>query len=516
MQALQELAYIVNNHNKKGTTVFPQDSNSAPSKMQQFYDGILEQRFTSDEEAADFFFEKDKTNPGYQKMKSGLRNHLINSLFLIDFKQTSNTERQKAYYECNKRWAAVKILLGKNARAASINLSHKILKQALKFEFTELVLEIARTLRLHYGARTGDIKKYEYYHELFLTFEELYRIENLAEGLYTELVIRFVRSKATDKEIHQKAKEYSQQLEAYMESCDSYRLHLCGNLIRVMIHTTINDYNGAITACEKAICFFEAKKYRATVPLEIWCYQQMICFTQLRRFEQGQAAADRCEKLMDEGSFNWFKYQELHFILSMHTKNYQQAYIVFNKVTQHKRFKYLPESVIESWKIFEAYIHYLVKVKRILADEGDRRFNNFRLGRFLNDTPIYSKDKRGMNIPILVIQILFMILHRKYDLAIDRIEAIEKYCTRYLRKNDTYRSNCFIKMLLQIPASGFHKNGLRLKTERYMDKLTAVPLDVANQPHEIEILPYEDLMALVLESLENKFYKYKSRRLANG
>ena len=510
MRALQELAYIVKKNSKKSSELLP-ETVVPGTRVAQFYEGILDQRFTSDDEAAEFFFEKEKSNPSYIKLKSSLQKHLINSLFQIDFKQNSNTERQRAYYECNKQWAAVKILLGKNARTASINLSHKILKQAMRFEFTELVVEIARTLRLHYGARTGDLKKYEYYHDLFQTFQEIYRVENLAEGLYTELVVRYVRSKATNEEIRTKAIEYAAQLEPHMKQYESYRLHLCGNLIQVMIHTTINDYNGAITACEKAICFFEAKKYRATVPLEIWCYQQMVCFTQLRQFEQGKAAAERCANLMDEGSFNWFKYQELHFILSMHTKNYQQAYFVFNKVTLHKRFKYLPENVIESWKIFEAYLHYLIKVKRLVANKDDRRFNNFRLGRFLNETPIYSKDKRGMNIPILVIQILFMILHRKYDLAVDRIDAIEKYCTRYLRKNDTFRSNCFIKMLLLIPAAGFHKAGLRLKTEKYMNKLRSVPLDVANQPHEIEILPYEDLMELVLDSLENKFYKLKTK-----
>lgn len=511
MQDLQELAYIVKNHNKRKADPFVNLVGTS-SRLYQFYQGIMDQAFADDDAASAFFFGENRAHSGYQKMKSNLKSQLIDSLFLIDFKQNANTERQRAYYECNKEMAAMKILLGKNARTACISLCHKILKQALRFEFSELVMEIARTLRLHYGARAGNLKKYEHYDQLFRTYEEIYRMENHAEGLYTDLVVRYVKSKATNEEIHEKALAYAKELEPVMEKFDAYRLHLCGNLIRIMIYTTINDYSGAASACEKAIQFFENKTYKARVPLQIWRFQQLVCYTQLRQFEAGKEVAGKCAILLDEGTFNWFKYQEMELILSMHTQNYQQAYTVFCRTVHHKRFKYLPESLIESWKIFEAYIHYLIKVDRIVLDESDRRFNNFRLGRFLNETPIYSKDKRGMNIPILVIQILFMILHRKYEDAIDRIDAIEKYCTRYLRKNDTFRSSCFIKMLLLIPASGFHKAGLEWKSKKYLTKLRSVSLDVANQPYEIEILPYEDLWTLVLDSLENKFYKHKNQR----
>lgn len=64
--------------------------------------------------------------------------------------------------------------------------------------------------------------------------------------------------------------------------------------------------------------------------------------------------------------------------------------------------------------------------------------------RFLNDVPIFSKDKRGMNIPILIFHILYLILTKRYNDVIDRIVRIEKYTTRYLKKDDNYRSNCFI------------------------------------------------------------------------
>ena len=42
---------------------------------------------------------------------------------------------------------------------------------------------------------------------------------------------------------------------------------------------------------------------------------------------------------------------------------------------------------------------------------------------------------------------------------------------------------------------------------KYLTQLKKTPLEVANQPHEVEIIPYEILWEMALNSLENKFYK---------
>lgn len=509
MQILRELVHIVTKNKVRSIEIIGNSSDNK-SMVNEFYEGILEDKFRTDTSAADHFYESDENNPNYKKLKNRLKNRLINTVFFIDVKQPSYSKRQRAYYECYKDWAAVKILSGKHARLSSISLSHKILKQAKKYEFTELVLDIARFLRLHYGTREGNVKKYEFYNTMFKEYEDAWFKENLAEELYSELVTKYVNSKATQTELFEKAEEYYQRLKESMEQRDTYKLHLCGNLIKIIKHISVNDYATTIKVCNEGIEFFKSKDYNATVPIQIFLHQQLICYTQLRQFGEGERVAQECLSFIEEGSFNWFKHQELYFLLSMHTGEYQKAYTIFEAATAHRRFQFLGPNVKETWKIYEAYLHYLVMVKRIEPYERDKRFTKFKLGKFLNETPIYSKDKRGMNIPILVIQILFMILQHKYNDAIDRIEAIEKYCSRYLRKDDTFRSNCFIKMLLQIPISGFHKAGVIRRAEKYLQRLHSMPIDVANQSSEIEIIPYEELWQFALESLENEFYKVPS------
>ena len=135
----------------------------------------------------------------------------------------------------------------------------------------------------------------------------------------------------------------------------------------------------------------------------------MVCYVQLRDFFNGKQAAEKCLKLLEEGTFNWFKYYEMYFVLCMHTEQYDQAFQIYNKIVNHRRFSFLQSNIKEIWKIYGAYLDYLIANGKVPIAEEAKSVFKFKLGKFLNETPIFSKDKRGLNIAILVIQILFLV-----------------------------------------------------------------------------------------------------------
>ncbi|MCB0554122.1 MAG: hypothetical protein KDD02_11265 [Phaeodactylibacter sp.] len=481
------------------------------SKLGALYEGIIEGNFNTDEQAMENLYGSENKS-AYRKLKSTLRNRLLNTLFFIDVKEASYNSYQKAYYECYRDWAAIKILLGKSARNSAVTLALKVLRYAEKYEFSSLCRDLSDMLRFHYGAIEGDFKKYEEFDKIYQSHTIATEYENLAKELYLKLVIHFVNGRSVKEEIHQQAKEAYAQLEEVLKNCYTHDLHLYAFLIKLIIYTSINDHVKTVDVCQQAIVFFSGKGFEAQVPLQIFYYQKMACYLQLRQFEKGKETAEFCLDLMEEGSYNWFKYLELYFILSMHTAQYRQAYLVFVQASGHSRFKFLPENVRELWRIYEAYVHYLKVLGEFKPGRKDPRLNKFRLGRFLNQTTIYSKDKEGLNISILVVQILFFILKKDYGKAGDHIQAIEQYCQRYLKKGETYRSSCFIKMLLQIPKANYHKAAVTRKAAKYLAKLKEVPIEVAGQSYEVEILPYEALWKMAMRSLENTFYHQRGRR----
>ena len=503
MDTLKELSLILTRNKAKSIEVLDVKKHKE-SKINEFYYALSNNDFETDKAAAEHFYPGKQSDSNYRKLKASLKNRMINSLFFIDVKKSRYTDRQSAYYECYKDWAAANILLGKNAYISCVELCNKTLRYAQKYEFTELARDISKVLRLHYGAQIGDAKNYRLYRNLFEEYDEVCRWEDRAERQYSDLMIEYVNNKSSKEHLFEDAQKYVGILEKPMNEIDSYRLHLYGNLIQLIMHSIKNDYQKIKEVGERMASFFKEKEYETTTPLQIAYYYQLMACTQLKQYNQGKIVANQCLSLLVEGSFNWFKYYELFFTLAIHSEQYEEAYYIFKKIREHERMKFLPDNTKEIWNIYGAYLNYLSEANLIKKVKGDDI--TFRLGRFLNTIPIFSKDKRGMNIAILVIQILYFIQQGKYFVAIDKIEAIEKYCARYLHKSETIRSYYFIKMLLCIPQANFHRVAVERKTKRYFEKLAAIPLEEANQTYKIEIIPYESLWIMALNSLGYKSY----------
>src|SRR5690606_26274487 len=124
-----------------------------------------------------------------------------------------------------------------------------------------------------------------------------------------------------------------------------------------------------------------------------------------------------------EGHSNWYFVLELHLMLAFHTNKFQKAYEVLRTALQHPGYKKLPESVREQWAIYKAYVQYFISIGKI-NNQGKEQVQSFRIGKFLNEVPTFSKDKRGVNISIIIIQILFLLYKREFGQVIDRVEAL--------------------------------------------------------------------------------------------
>ncbi len=506
MKNLRELAELVKNHPFKSTDFLT--SNNAETKLskpQTFYKKILAGDFQSDKEAAQFFFNDSNTkNSLYKNLKFTVRDLLVSHVFFIKLKKYSSGYG-KAYIYCCKNLLAAKIIAPLGARNAGTDLMQKVFNRAIAYDLSEFIVESCKTLRKE-SAMKGDIVKFDYYDDIYKKYWKVCELETLSQEYYHRLVIPYIKSKANQEETLAKANQYYQELESYLERYTSPLLYSSTYLIKITAYLVTYDYQNVIETCKKAIHFFEAKPYTFNVPLQMFLHQQLICHTQLKQYEEGEKIANKLASLVLVGTYSWYLNKELHLILALHSKAYQKAYIILDGAIKHSKFKSLFYHIKERFLIHQGYIQFLVFINKIVQND-ETKIKKMRLGKLLNSVPKYSKDKRGMHIPILILQILFMVAKKGYKQSIDRFEAIEKYCSRYLRKDDNLRSNCFIKMLLQIPKCYFHKGLVKRKTEKYYNTLLATPLDVARQGHEIEVIPYEDLWEMLIELLENRHYR---------
>jgi hypothetical protein len=498
MQGLKELVLLLQRHNVHPLKHLQSDNGK--TKMFAFYEGIVKGKFNTDEDAAASLYpnEGSSENSRYRKLKADLREKLLEAVFQINTDLQHYSDYQRAYYECHKQWLMVRFLTGQNANTAALSLANRLLRQSEKFDFTLLCMDIASYLRIQYGLRESNDKRFRDANQMFEHYRKLYEAECLAEELYSTLVVRTVNSRSAQAEVHELAAEYYERVQKALECHASYKLNMYGYMIGLMRYTSVNEHEKALEFCEKALEFFLSRPYEARVPLQIFYYQHLICNIHLRRFEVGEKSVQQCLRLMEEGTFNWFKFKELYFLLSLHIRHHDQAANILFDTIEHPRFEFLPDNARELWRIYEPYVHYLAALGKI----GTPLKGKFKMAKFINEVSIFSKDKSGMNIAVMVIKLLFLLQERKYSRMLDEVEATEQYCYRHLRGENTQRSYNFLKMLLQIPLGQFDPEVVAVKAERYLVKLREIPLQLANQTYEIEILPYEELWAYAMESLE--------------
>ncbi len=503
MQDLREIILLLNKHN-----IYPLkymgNAGDCKSKMLALYEGIAKDKFTTDEDATQALYATAGDSSSYRKLKSELREKLLDAVLQINTEMDSYTDYQRAYYNCHKQWVIVRYLTGQNANMAALTLSNRLLRQAEKYDFTILCMDIASYLRTQYGLRESNDKRFRDANQLFNYYQKIYQAESLAEELYTTLIVRVVNNRSAQEEVYSTAVEYYERMEPALQMYQSYKLNMYGYMIGLMRYTTVNDHVQALLYCEQALQFFKSRPYVAQVPLQIFNYQHLMSNIHLERFDEAIKSAQHYLPLMQEGTFNWFKFKELYLLLLLRIQQYAEAAEVLASAFEHARFEFLPDNAKELWRIYESYLFYLSRIPKL---NFSLKSKAFRLARFINGVPIFSKDKSGMNVAVLVIKFLLLLLEHKYSQMLDEVEAAEQYIYRHLRSAHTQRSYYFLKMLLQIPLGNFDVQTAQSRAERFREKLHAIPLQLANQTYEVEIVPYEDLWNYALDSLQKNAVK---------
>ena len=178
MEHLKELVNVINRNKVKSIRIL--DPKDKTSRVSQFYKRIGEGDLNTDEEAADFFFNSTPKDAQYRKLKARLRDLLFNTAFFVDVNNAKFSSAQKAFYTCQKNLITIQILLGRYARNSAIELAKSTLRKSMKFEFTEISLDLCKKLREHNAFKTGKVRDFEKYSKLLEKYKAILEAEDQA------------------------------------------------------------------------------------------------------------------------------------------------------------------------------------------------------------------------------------------------------------------------------------------------------------------------------------------------
>jgi len=501
MKKLKEIVRVVGRKRLKRIEVFNEGGKSSRNSLYyKLYKGIKDGRFNTDEEAARELFGCEPTDKKYLMLKSRVKARLMNTMFFLE---KPASRYHQALSDTQRNLVNAKLLLSNGARMTGLALLRSTLSEAEKFHITDVALDCLRYLRLQ-SAFLGKKSDYGKYNHRFKEVQEVLAAEWKAEEYFQLVSMPYAKSYGVKEEHILQATEYVEEIQALMETCNSYNLELYFHRLVVLKHQLSFDYRSMYEASSNAELFLNRFKEAApAVQYGEVAFFKIIALMHLRDFEQGNRVAEAGLSKFTEGSTNWMIYLEYYFLLCMHTGNYQKAIYLYEKVTEHPRFEHADENRVEKWRIFGGFLKYFRGNLENDKEKGLSTSSRFNIWKFLNEVPIYSKDKRGLNISILILQVLFLLDRQDYDGIISRAEALKVYCSRYLKQDEHFRSNCFLKMLLIMEKKDFDRVQTQKIAAKYFNKLKSNQLQYrSGNLSTLEIIPYETLWDSILAKLK--------------
>ena len=472
------------------------------SKFREMYEGIESGQFKNDRDAAAQLYGADPGDARYRQLKSRFRRRLLNTLFFIDVKKPDAADYTSAYFTCNKEWTLVNILLQNKGLAPAADLAHQILTTALKYQFSDVIVNCSRILR-EYAAFNSEEKAFEQYDAYLRDYSKILAAEIRSEELYQRVQMNHYRPTIQLEDFKTRLDGYCNELIQLSETHQSPLVNYHMYIVWVMRYEMTGAYSAMLEVCAQAEQYIEQHPLFYQEEKHILFYtKRMSAYLHLKDYKRGRESAEKCLRDFSEGGEVWFLFMEYYLLLAIHTENYIQAQAIFNLAGNTPDFRKLDGITREKWAIYETYIQYLIESQDIdLNFVMKQRRKSSRLSRFLETPPSYPREQKMFHLLVIILQTLFSLQRRDFQQATEKIEQMKNFISRNMNKEEFERPFQFARLLQRLSKARYRPDELS-GVEKLLNRLAERPFSYRGALSELEIIPYEKLWEIVLSKLK--------------
>ncbi len=441
----------------------------------------------------------------FQRFKHRFTERVKSYIFLIDVHRVRRKDEEEVYKNLWREVALAKILTKskniKNARAIYVSIYPKV----KEYEFIDLAIIILSSLEAYYAYISPKKRLYNYYANENKAIQNHNLKQNLCEKYYNEIShFSTFNDFSSSSNLSRLSLKYYEELKKLFKDDDFIRFRTFAIQLGTFGYQLNGQHEKAINLNNEALDFL-TKRPKSTVFFKYIIMKDILkTYLVMKKYDRSLSYITEIESIGLSYNFNYFSLQSLKYQVLAYKGRYNELYTLTQFILSLKELK-KNDLRLEQWKIKEAFVHFLVAVGKV--DEQlvtEKPLKAFRLRRFINEMELHGKDKRGANIAIHVLQLLFYLKDKDYSKVGERLDALTQYTYRYLRNDATLRSNCFIKMLLKLPEADYNPIRTKRYVNKYWKKLQENPLDISLQSSEVEVIPYEHLWEMVIEMISGK------------
>lgn len=501
MKNLIEVSKIISKKKMRKIEIFDSTIiDNKASKFTEFYEALMAEKFKNDRDAATMLYKCSPTDDKYRQLKSRFRKRLMNTLFFIDQSQADVAGYDRALYSSHRDWTLVKILISNEANTTAEELARQVLTVALKFKFSDIILNCSRILR-KIAADAGDTELFAEYDGYIKEFTDIFSAEIRSEELYQRVLMTYWMPSVKLEQVQEELQGYCDALVSLSEKYDSPVVFYNMFLVWAYQYELMRDYENMLLICVQAEQYIDQNpNYLQEEKLATFQLKKMTAHLHLQDFKNGKITAERSLQIFEEGSNTWFNFMEYYLLTAIHTENFIHGVAVFIRAKSHNKFKKLELETKEKWRVYEVYLNYFIEKQSGQFEAlKEQMAKNFRLNRFLVNDLMLPKEFKMLGIHLLIGQILF---HLDRNSLPEAAEGISRLRTigKSLNDSENYRMLQFIKLLQQILKANFKLSELS-GTERAYENLVSHPFSYRGKLNELEVVPFEKLWNFLLTRL---------------
>lgn len=479
---------------------FSSENRDRSIKGMEFFQLVKQREVTDDESAIKIM--KFKSKKSFDRFKQRFTSKLKSYLFVIELHSFDVKREDLIHKELWSDLALCKILEKVSQNKNAIALYFDIYKKAKKHELIRPMLHAVRELRTYYSFYQPNKTKYSVFKQEYDHCIDQFQKYELVTQKYDEVShLNVFQDLLNDLNIGDLSLGYYKELKTLFNKNDFIPFRIRSYQIGIYAYQMQKDYKRALETSLEALEYLDSKTeerklYRYLILLDVLRTNLL-----LKDYKHCLSIVEKIESIGLSFNFNYFKLQSLKFHIFVLEFRYRDLYDLTTFIINRPELsKYAFRH--EQWKINEAFVHFLIQSDKIPGVEPDS--SNFKLSKFINSINIQDKDKRGVNIALHVVQLLFYLKQKKFSKVNERLEALTLYSFRYLRRDETLRSNCFIKMCLKLPEAEYNPIRTKRYVKKYWDRLLENPFELSLQSTEVEIIPYEQLWEMIIETISVK------------
>lgn len=488
---VEELIRLNHYHQKENANSFLKEKGA---KLYEVYQNYL----LSD-------IEEKTSDKAWLMVRKELVHKLVSLVPFIDVGKLRESKYYKDFFNTLRDLYVSRILLSIGLYSSGQWLLSRTIKMALKLEIWDVVLSGSNILSSYYAIRQNK-KSYEVYCAISDHSIEMIIKEQKLKRMLNKWVLNFSLRRKTNEETIELLRNDIESVEGLIDESDPIHFsHLIFRL-KLIYFDALMDYRSALKICEEAKSKILSKTgYTDHNKFGIYHGVQMYCYLNLKEFSKANDFAKNLGRFLPEGTLNWYIFMEYYYVLTIQSRSYEKAYSLYEEITASSGFKQLKGVRKDVWSLLTAYMQFLIISRIWKKPKTPVVVADFRINKFINEVFKLGSDKTGLQVSVLILQILFLLQQQNYSEIIERKEPIRRYVYRYLYSKENERSRLFLTMLLRMVESEFSYALTKEKTKRLFKLLQNQEMNYIANLGGNEIVDYELLWGWVLSTLKKNW-----------